>query len=82
VLTSDTNEQKIDALEQARSEWKRLDWNKEERQYDDLTAQGINAEPKWPDDVSPASILSRAFGERNVIKDRNDPLLVKFRGEA
>ncbi len=76
------NEQKIDALEQARSEWKRLDWNKEERQYDDLTAQGINAEPKWPDDVSPASILSRAFGERNVIKDRNDPLLVKFRGEA
>jgi len=76
------NEQKMVALEKARTEWKRLDWNKEERQYDDLTAQGITAEPKWPDDVSPASLLARAFGERNVIKDRDDPLLVKFRGEA
>ena len=76
------NEQKLDALEQARFEWKRLDWNKDVKQYDDYTAHGITTEPKWPDDVSPASILGRAFGERNVIKDRNDPLLVKFRGEA
>lgn len=76
------NEQKLDALEQGRFEWKRLDWNKDVKQYDDYTAQGITKEPKWPDDVSQASILARAFGERNVIKDRDDPLLVKFRGEA
>ena len=75
-------EQKIDALEAARTGWKRLEWNKEERQYDDYTAQESVADPKWPEDVSEVSILSRSFGERNVIKTRDDPLLVKFRGEA
>lgn len=75
-------EQKIDALEAARRDWKRLDWNREERQFDDLTAVGIAAEPKWPEDVSEVAILTRAFGERNVIQSLDDPLLVKFRGEA
>lgn len=75
-------EQKIDALEAARTEWKRLDWNKNERQYDDLTAEGITTEPKWPEDISEASILNRAFGERNVIKSVDDPLIIRFRGEA
>ena len=76
------NEQKIDALEAARREWKRLDWNKDLRQYDDLTAIGMTTEPEWPEDVSELSILTRAFGERNVIKDKDDPLILKFRGEA
>lgn len=76
------NEQKIDALEAARRQWKRLDWNKNERQYDDLTAEGITAEPKWPEDISEASILNRAFGERNVIRSIDDPLILKFRGQA
>jgi hypothetical protein len=76
------NEQKIDALEAARTEWKRLDWNKNERQYDDLTAEGITADPKWPEDISEASILNRAFGERNVIRSIDDPLILKFRGQA
>ena len=75
-------EQKIDALEAARRDWKRLDWNKGERQFDDLTAVGMADEPKWPDDVSEVAILTRAFGERNVIQSLDDPLLVKFRGEA
>jgi hypothetical protein len=76
------HEQKIAALEAARHEWKRIDWNKVQGEFDDLTAIGMTAEPKWPEDVSEVAILSRAFGERNVIKDRNDPLLIKFRGEA
>ena len=76
------NEQKMDALEAARREWKRLDWNKDQRQYDDLTATGMTTEPEWPEDVSELSILTRAFGERNVIKDKDDPLILKFRGEA
>lgn len=75
-------EQKIEALEAARRDWKRLDWNKAERQYDDLTAIEMTTEPNWPDDVSELSILTRAFGERNVIKNRDDPLIVKFRGKA
>ena len=75
-------EQKIDALEAGKIEWKRLEWNSAERQYDDLTAVSMTTEPKWPEDVSPVSILSRVFGERNVIKSVNDPLIVKFRGEA
>lgn len=75
-------EQKLEALEAARKDWKRLDWNKSEKQYDDLTASGIPTEPKWPEDVSPASILNRAFGERNVIKSIDDPLILRFRGEA
>ena len=75
-------EQKIDALEAARTGWKRLEWNKDERQYDEYTAKEEVANPKWPEDVSDVSILTRAFGERNVIKHRDDPLLVKFRGEA
>ena len=75
-------EQKIDALEAARAGWKRLEWNKDERQYDEYTAKEDVANPKWPEDVSDITILTRAFGERNVIKRRDDPLLVKFRGEA
>ena len=75
-------EQKIDTLEAARTGWKRLEWNKDERQYDEYTAQENVANPKWPEDVSDVAILTRAFGERNVIKHRDDPLLVKFRGEA
>ncbi len=74
--------QKVEAFEAAKFEWKRLEWNKNERQYDDLTAVAMTTEPKWPEDVSPPSILTRAFGERNVIKSVNDPLIVKFRGEA
>jgi len=76
------NEQKIEALEAARHQWKRLDWNKDQRQYDDLTAPDKTDEPEWPEDVSEVAILTRAFGERNVIKDRDDPLIAKFRGEA
>jgi len=75
-------EQKIDAVEAARTQWKRLEWSKTELQFEDYTALGELPEPKWPDDVSHASILSRTFGERNIIRDRNDPLLIKFRGEA
>ena len=75
-------EQKIDALEAGRLEWKRIDWNKDQKQFDDLTAIDWTIEPNWPEDVSEASILARAFGERNVIKDRDDPLIVKFRGRA
>jgi hypothetical protein len=75
-------EQKIDAVEAARTKWKRLEWSKTDLQFEDYTAVGEIAEPKWPEDVSDATILLRAFGERNVIKDRDDPLLVKFRGEA
>ena len=75
-------EQKIDAVEAARTQWKRLEWSKTDLQFDDYTAVGEIAEPKWPEDVSDATILLRAFGERNVIRDRDDPLLVKFRGEA
>ena len=75
-------EQKIDAVESARSQWKRLEWSKGDLQYEDYTAIGEFVEPKWPEDVSPASILNRTFGERNVIKHRDDPILVKFRGEA
>lgn len=75
-------EQKLEALEAARTEWKRLDWNKSERQFDQLTAIGIATVPNWPEDISPASILNRAFGERNVIKNINDPLILRFRGEA
>jgi hypothetical protein len=76
------NEQKIDALEAGRREWKRLDWNKDQRQYDDFTAVSMAIEPEWPEDVSELSILTRAFGERNVIKDKDDPLISKFRGEG
>ena len=75
-------EQKIDAVEAARTQWKRLEWSKTDLQFEDYTALGEIPEPKWPEDVSEVSILTRAFGERNVIKDRNDHLLVKFRGEA
>jgi len=75
-------EQKIDAVESARSQWKRLEWSKGDLQYEDYTAIAEFVEPKWPEDVSPASILKRTFGERNVIKHRDDPILVKFRGEA
>ena len=46
----------MDALEAARREWKRLDWNKDLRQYDDLTATGMTTEPEWPEDVSELSI--------------------------
>ena len=75
-------EQKIDAVEAARTQWKRLEWSKTDRQFEDFTALGEIAEPIWPEDISAASILTRAFGERNVIKSNDDPLLVKFRGEA
>ena len=75
-------EQKIDAVEAARTKWKRLEWSKTEKQFEDYTAVGEIAEPQWPEDVSPAAILLRAFGERNVIKNIDDPLLIKFRGEA
>jgi hypothetical protein len=75
-------EQKIDAVEASRTKWMRLEWNKVDLQFDVYTAEGEIAEPKWPEDVSAATILTRAFGERNVIKSNDDPLLVKFRGEA
>ena len=32
-------EQKLDALLEARVHWKRLDWNRDTRQFDDLTAE-------------------------------------------
>ena len=75
-------EQKIDAVEASRNQWKRLEWSKTDSQFEDYTAVGEIAEPKWPEDVSDAAILLRAFGERNVIKSNDDPLLIKFRGEA
>ncbi len=75
-------EQKIDAVEAARTQWKRLEWSKTDRQFEEFTALGEIAEPVWPEDVSDVAILTRAFGERNVIKRDDDPLLIKFRGEA
>ena len=60
---------KIEALEEARAVWKRLDWDKERREYDDMTATDLAVVPEWPDDISEAAILARAFGERNVIRD-------------
>jgi hypothetical protein len=75
-------EQKIDAVEAARTRWMRLEWNKTDLQFDIYTAEGEIAEPKWPEDISDAGILLRAFGARNVIKSNDDPLLIKFRGEA
>jgi hypothetical protein len=75
-------EQKIDALEQARYVWKRIDWNKALREFDDLTATDLSTVPEWPNDVSEAAILSRAFGERNVIRASDDPLLRLFRQSA
>jgi hypothetical protein len=75
-------EQKLDALEQARFVWKRIDWNKAQREFDDLTATDLSTVPEWPDDVSEASIMARAFGERNVLLDTNDPVLKLFRQNA
>ena len=75
-------EQKKDALEAARTQWKRLEWNKAAQQFDDFTAVGEIKDPNWPEDVSNAAILLRAFGERNVLKSSDDPLLLKFRGKA
>jgi hypothetical protein len=75
-------EQKIDALEQARYVWKRIDWNKALREFDDLTATDLSTVPEWPNDVSEAAILARAFGERNVIRASDDPLLRLFRQSA
>jgi hypothetical protein len=75
-------EQKLDALEQARFVWKRIDWNKAQREFDDLTATDRAIEPEWPADVSEAAIMSRTFGERNVLQDTNDPILKLFRQNA
>jgi hypothetical protein len=75
-------EQKLDALEQARFVWKRIDWNKAQREFDDLTATDLAIEPEWPADVSEAAIMSRTFGERNVLQDTNDPILKLFRQNA
>jgi hypothetical protein len=75
-------EQKIDAMEAARARWTRLEWSKADLQFDVFTATGEIGEPSWPEDVSDGAILHRTFGERNVIRERDDPLLVKFRGEA
>ena len=71
--------QKLDALEEARSVWKRLDWDKARREFDDMTATDLAVAPEWPADISEAAILARAFGERNVIRDTNDPILRLFR---
>jgi hypothetical protein len=74
--------QKLDALEEARFVWKRLDWDKARRQFDDMTATDLAVVPEWPADISEAAIMSRAFGERNVIRDANDPILRLFRQNA
>ena len=75
-------EQKLDALADSRTKWKRLDWNKLRREFDDYESEEPLEEPEWPEDVSELAILKRAFGERNVIKDSNDPILAKFRGRT
>ena len=75
-------EQKLDALEEARFVWKRIDWNKAQREFDDMTAADLAVEPVWPADVSEEAILSRTFGERNVIKETNDPILRLYRQNA
>jgi hypothetical protein len=78
----EATEQKLVALNEAVKVWKRLDWNKDTRQFDDLTTLDYHADPEWPEDISEVAILRRSFGERNVIRDVNDPLIRRFRGQA
>lgn len=73
--------QKLDACAEAVDQWKRLDWNEALKEFDDMTGIEMEGEPEWPDDVSEVAILSRAFGERNVIQSVNDQMIRKFRGQ-
>ena len=75
-------QQKLETLLESRTVWKMLQWNKRTKQFEEFSTDEIMDVPQWPEDLSEAAILRNAFGERNVIKDGNDPVLVRFRGRA
>ena len=44
------------AYERSKTEWVQMIWNADKRDYDVVTAEGINIEPLWPDDLSISEI--------------------------
>jgi hypothetical protein len=74
------SEEKHEACKQAVTEWTRLVWQKEERQYQVMTAEWPNRKPKWPDDVSELSVFRRAF-KKLLVEDLDHPLVKMALGE-
>ena len=77
----DANEDKHEACEQALTEWTRLVWRKEEKQYQIMSADWPGRKPKWPPELDEASVLRRAF-KKAVVTDTDHPLVKLALGEG
>ena len=69
------------AHEIAKEKWVQLAWNEGLRDYDVITAEGINMEPVWPADKTFQDLLRIGFADR-IIDTENHPYVLRLRGLA
>jgi hypothetical protein len=69
------------ASELAKTKWVQIVWNNETRDYDVITAEGINTEPNWPTDKSLRDLLRLGFADK-IIDSPEHPYVMRLRGLA
>ena len=69
------------AFERSKDEWVQMIWNGDKRDYDVVTAEGINTEPLWPDDLVLGNLLKLGFAEK-IINTPEHPYVLQLRGLA
>ena len=67
------------AYDLAKTKWVQLVWNADIRDYDVVTAEGINMEPVWPADKTFQDLLRLGFADR-IIDTENHPYVLRLRG--
>jgi hypothetical protein len=67
------------AYELSKTRWVQLCWNADLRDYDVVTAEGINTEPSWPVDKSLRDLLRLGFADK-VISSPEHPYVLRLRG--
>ena len=69
------------AFERSKDEWVQMIWNSDKRDYDVVTAEGINTEPLWPGDLVLGNLLKLGFADK-IINTPEHPYVLQLRGLA
>jgi hypothetical protein len=69
------------AFELSKTQWVQLCWNADTRDYDVVTAEGINTEPVWPTDRTFRDLLRLGFADK-IVADPEHAYVHRLRGLA
>jgi hypothetical protein len=67
--------------DKGRLRWVQLCWNSDRRDYDVAIAEGIDSEPKWPDDLDLRKLLKLGFADK-IIDSPEHAYVLQLRGVA